>query len=41
MGQHKRTRKEERAGGVIGRSRNLQPDKESTGKFLTCNAVSL
>ena len=41
IGQQKRTRKKERAGGVIGRSRNLQPDRESTGKFPTCNAVSV
>ena len=41
IGQQKRTRKKEQAGGVIGRSRNLQPGGESTGKFPTCNAVSL
>lgn len=41
IGQHKRTGKKEIAGGMIGRSRNLQPNRESTGKFPTCNVVSV
>ena len=40
IGQQKRTRKKEQAGGMVGRSSNLQLDRESTGKFPTCNAVS-
>ena len=33
--------KEGESGGTTGRSRDLQPDREVTGKFPTCNAVSV
>ena len=33
--------KEGESGGHTREIRNLQPDRESTGKFPTCNAVSV
>ena len=41
MGQNKRAGKKERAGGVMGRPRNPQPHRESTGRFPTSNAISV
>ena len=40
MGQNKRAGKKKRAGGVMGRPRNPQPHRESTGRFTTSNAIS-
>ena len=40
MGQNKRAGKE-RAGGVMGRPRNPQPQRESTGRFPASNAISV
>ena len=41
IGHNKRTGKKERAGGVMGRPRNPQPLRESTGRFPTSNAISV